>query len=114
MSKTNNNSTSGLSKFELLVNKGILSFSILQYPLPDSIANQHIQSTNTTGTKPTKSTGTSTKKPGKNKEKKRISSVFLVLFGLAFSLATISIVGLVGILLAYIFKKNTSESFQDD
>ena len=111
LSTNNNSSTSSLSKLELFVNKNISSFSIFQNPLPNSIVNQNIQSSSTIGTKPTTSTGTPTRKPGRNKEK-RIHSGFVVLIGLALSLATISIVGLVGIFLAYIFKDSTSDYYQ--
>lgn len=111
LSTINNSRTDGLSELELFVNKDTSSFSILQSKLPASIVNQGIQSTSTIGTKPTTSTGTSTMKPGKRGQKK-IHSGFVVLIGLALALATVSIVGLVGILLAYIFKDNTSGNYQ--
>ncbi|KAK5773658.1 hypothetical protein RI543_004966 [Arxiozyma heterogenica] len=111
LSTINNSKTDILNKLELFVNKDTSSFSILQTQLPDSIVNQSSQSTSTIGTKPTTSASTPTRKLAKGKQKK-IHSGLIVLIGLALSLATVSIVGLVGILLAYVFKDSTSGNSQ--
>ncbi|CAL9738323.1 bud site selection protein Rax2p [Monosporozyma servazzii] len=107
-----NGSTPNLSSLQLFVNKDISPFMISQFPLPNM--NETTSTTSTIGSKPTTSNTSNprtTKNPGKHEEKK-IHRGFIVLIGLALALVTVSVFGLVGILLAYIFKDSSSGNYQ--
>lgn len=112
MYMSSNSSNQNMSTWQLFVNKDVSPFMISQFPLSDM--NQTVHTTSTVGSKPT-TTSTSnpktTKKPGKH-ERKKIRRGFIVLIGLALALATVSVFGLVGILLAYIFKDSASGNYQ--
>lgn len=107
-----NGSTPELSSLQLFVKKDISPFMISQFSLPNM--NETISTTSTIGSKPTASATSTTrpsKKPGKH-ERKKINRGFIVLIGLALALVTVSVFGLVGILLAYIFKDTSSGNYQ--
>lgn len=111
ISEQESNSTStGLRSF---VNKDISSFMVSQFPLPN--ANETVESTSTVSYRPSSTSTTtsshSSKTPSKQ-SKAKIRRGFIVLIGLALSLATVTVLGFVGVLLAYMFKGSSSGNYQ--
>ncbi|CCK71257.1 Rax2p KNAG_0G02000 [Huiozyma naganishii CBS 8797] len=99
----------------LFMNRDISLHNIAQIPLLNStrvLTNQSFASSTSSSVSSTSTTlpkvSTTHSKPGR----RIVDRGFVVLIGLALALATVSVMGVAGVLLAYIFRDNVGDSYQ--
>lgn len=102
---------------KLFMNRDVSSWQIAQSPFStdDDKNGTNSNSTSTPtgkGNNTSSSEGTSITDNNQEVGKHRIKKGYIILIGLALSLATISVLGLLGVLIAYVFKDGNSTNYQ--